>query len=350
MRALFIVGIAFQFIDLDNGHSPTEQKVNKSEQPTPYKGGNQIREKMDQDPYDVLLDEEAEHWGKEFKKMLKAGIKPDLRVPFRKFGAIASWDDSKVDFLLRGKYLRIILDVCSTRPGKYCLELCCGFGALSLEAARRGANVIGIDVSPEAIQIGTDYKAGLDERIPGELSFEIGDLNTLELPNKRYDVVFVWDGLHHIASLGHLVSEVKKTLKDDGLFLVHDHVSAPSWSAKLSLAMAGLLFLVLPTEDAFPDKIRYICKNLKHPSAKELSSPFEDVGAKRIVECIDATLEVVMLQKYLTFSHYIVARIRPNLPNRFSLIRFIIRLDTALSKILRPEYVFLIAKKRNSTS
>ena len=167
-------------------------KLTNLKQTTRLKGGNQIREKIDQGPYDVLLDEEAEYWGKEFKKMLKAGRKPDLRVPFRKSGAIASWDDSKVDFLLRGKYRRIILDICSTTPGKYCLELCCGSGALSLEAARRGANVTGIDVSPEAIQIGNEYKAGLDERIPGELSFEIGDLNTLELPNKRYDVVFVW--------------------------------------------------------------------------------------------------------------------------------------------------------------
>ena len=142
-----------------------------------------------------------------------------------------------------------------------------------------------------------------------------------------------------------MVSEVKKTLKDEGLFLVHDHVSAPSWSGKLSLVIAGLLFLVLPTNDTFPDKIRYVYKNLKRRSAEDLSSPFEDVGAKRIVECIDDTLEIITLQKYLTFSHFVVARIRPNLHNRFSLIRSIIRLDTTLSKILRPEYVFLIAKK-----
>lgn len=50
---------------------------------------------------------------------------------------------------------------CCSEPGRDVLELCCGPGKLALEAAQGGAHVTEIDISPDVIEVGKRYQAGL---------------------------------------------------------------------------------------------------------------------------------------------------------------------------------------------
>jgi SAM-dependent methyltransferase len=50
------------------------------------------------------------------------------------------------------------------------------------------------------------------------------DLNFVELPEARYDVVWSSGCLHHIVNLEHLLVQIERTLRPGGLFAVHDYV------------------------------------------------------------------------------------------------------------------------------
>jgi magnesium-protoporphyrin O-methyltransferase len=75
--------------------------------------------------------------------------------------------------------------------GARVLDAGCGTGALSVEAARRGANVVAIDLSPTLIALAR-------ERLPqnlglGVIDFHVGDM--LEVTAGRFDYVVAMDSL-----------------------------------------------------------------------------------------------------------------------------------------------------------
>lgn len=80
--------------------------------------------------------------------------------------------------------------------GMTLLDAGCGTGALAVEAARRGATVLGVDVSPELIRIAR-------ERLPSEFAdrvrFEAGDMlsDTTLGTGTRFDGIVAMDSLIH---------------------------------------------------------------------------------------------------------------------------------------------------------
>jgi magnesium-protoporphyrin O-methyltransferase len=77
--------------------------------------------------------------------------------------------------------------------GARLLDAGCGTGALSIEAARRGARVVAIDLSPTLVSVGR-------ERIPADLDssvieFKAGDM--LDPKLGRFDFVVAMDSLIH---------------------------------------------------------------------------------------------------------------------------------------------------------
>lgn len=77
--------------------------------------------------------------------------------------------------------------------GRRLLDAGCGTGALALEAARRGAEVVAIDVSPTLIGLARERTASL--RLEGSLDFQVGDM--LDEGLGRFDHVVAMDSLIH---------------------------------------------------------------------------------------------------------------------------------------------------------
>src|SRR5947207_4144255 len=142
----------------------------------------------------------------------------------------------------RMKEIRYILDMAISRPGVRILDLGCGAGWLSLELARLGAHVTGIDISPTNLAIGR-YMAETNSRnfpflyqrfagLPckledfGSVEYVYGDLNRVDFPIHEYDAVVVADSLHHITNIERLVEQVRHTLKPGGRFVGIDHAFA----------------------------------------------------------------------------------------------------------------------------
>lgn len=79
--------------------------------------------------------------------------------------------------------------------GRRLLDAGCGTGALAFEAARRGADVVAVDLSPTLIQLARER---VPERVgTGSVRFLVGDMRQLKLGN--FDHAVAMDSLIHYA-------------------------------------------------------------------------------------------------------------------------------------------------------
>ena len=98
--------------------------------------------------------------------------------------------------------------------GQRLLDAGCGTGALSVEAARRGAAVTAIDVSPRMIAIGRERQ--LDLRLAGSIDFAVGDM--LGEAFGRFDHIVAMDSLIHyreanvIAAIARLAGRAERSV------------------------------------------------------------------------------------------------------------------------------------------
>jgi len=324
-----------------------------------------LQEQGDSSSYDMMIKQEAEFWAARADNRLREGFSPDLSKPFKADTVEAIWDDSRLNFMIRGKYINKILDHCSKMPHIECLELCCGTGMLSLGASRRGAKVTGIDVSKRVIEVADKYARELG--VPLErLEYKVCDLNRATLPESRYDVVFAWDGLHHIADVDHIVGEVKRSLKDGGVFVVHDHARHDSrLEGVIRLGIAAALYLLIPIKSCLRARLKDIVRSsarLKDVykdsrpeesdspdySRQGLHSPFEDVSGEEIVRSIEASFTILESERYLSLPVSLYARIGRDPVDREWAVGLVLAVDRLLSRlhILHPEYFFVAAEKR----
>ena len=99
--------------------------------------------------------------------------------------------------------------------GMRILDAGCGTGALSVEAARRGAEVVAIDISPSLIELARERAA--EHPGSGRIDFRVGDMLDPELG--RFDHVVAMDSLIHygsddvIAALANLAARCTRSIQ-----------------------------------------------------------------------------------------------------------------------------------------
>lgn len=114
---------------------------------------------------------------------------------------------------------RGLLEWLAPKKGERILDLGCGTGQLSSEIAARGAEVVGVDRSPEMI-------AEARNKFPA-LRFEVCDARSLPFEGE-FDAVFSNAALHWIPEAEPVAAGVARTLKAGGSFVAefggHDNV------------------------------------------------------------------------------------------------------------------------------
>jgi SAM-dependent methyltransferase len=101
------------------------------------------------------------------------------------------------------------------------LDLGCGPGWSSLFLARAGWDVVGVDISERMIDIARERAA--QENVP--VTFEIADLEELDLERRNFDGAMIFDALHHCPRYDLVLQRACALLKPGGFLLVME----PSW-------------------------------------------------------------------------------------------------------------------------
>lgn len=111
------------------------------------------------------------------------------------------------------------------------LDVPCGNGRLSLDLARRGARVTGVDISPEFI---AEAKAQ-SKKTKSRPQFHVGDMRRLRWKN-AFDGAFCFGnafGYFDYANMLRFVRSAARALKPGGKFLVQTFMAAESVLPKL---------------------------------------------------------------------------------------------------------------------
>lgn len=103
------------------------------------------------------------------------------------------------------------------------LDLGCGTGFLSLELAREGHHVLGLDSDESAIRIAVrtmNSDPFASER--GRLEYGRADFSAWDGPEKSYDLVIISRTLHHLRQPGTALAKVDKLLRETGRLVCID--------------------------------------------------------------------------------------------------------------------------------
>jgi SAM-dependent methyltransferase len=144
---------------------------------------------------DARLEREREFHDRAFAEDVRASAKRFYAVT----GAMLAWYEGVLS---------------AHADGARVLEYGCGPGSRAFHLARSGAHVLGIDISPVAIEQAA--ARGRAEGLAERLEFRVMDAEQLELPDGGFDVVCGSGILHHL-SLGRAYGEIARVLKDDGI-------------------------------------------------------------------------------------------------------------------------------------
>jgi len=111
------------------------------------------------------------------------------------------------------------------KKGQRILDIGCGAGMLTIMAAGKGADVKGIDINPQMLEVAKQKagEAGLRDRI------ELCEMGAAEIDAEKadsYDVVMIGLCLSKLGDneLEYILKEVRRVLKPGGLLLIADEV------------------------------------------------------------------------------------------------------------------------------
>jgi ubiquinone/menaquinone biosynthesis C-methylase UbiE len=94
--------------------------------------------------------------------------------------------------------------------GRRFLEYGCGTGSSAFDLARKGGDVVGIDISPVAIEMAT--RKAQEEHLEGRTEFVLMNAEELAFPDASFDMICGTAILHHL-DLERSYSEIARVMK-----------------------------------------------------------------------------------------------------------------------------------------
>jgi demethylmenaquinone methyltransferase / 2-methoxy-6-polyprenyl-1,4-benzoquinol methylase len=211
------------------------------------------------------------------------------------FATIADRYDFITAFLSYGqdrRWKRRLVREAALSYGERVVDLACGTGDIALEAAARGAAVIGLDITPRMVELARAKatRARHDGLWPIP-RFLVGDMTALPFANESVHVVTTGYGLRNVPVLEDALDEIARVLRPGGRLLSLDFNRPASdvvRRAYLSYltAVGSALGWALHGD---PDTYRYIPESIRHyPGAAGVSTllrarGFEQVTVKRLL-------------------------------------------------------------------
>lgn len=162
------------------------------------------------------------------------------------------------------------------------LTLGCGAGRCERELIRKGVcrTFHGIDVSANAIVAARE--TAKEQNLP--LTYEVADLNFVELPERAFDLVVAQTCLHHILFLERVAEQVWRSLKADGYLWIHDFIGETQQQHDLRrLSIINQILAILPEKFRKNKITGRLLTEINRPEPGHLGSPFESIRSSEIV-------------------------------------------------------------------
>jgi len=208
-----------------------------------------------------------------------------------------------------------------------------------------------IDINEQSIKLGQQK----DKLENVKINFLQQDINELYLEPNVYDIVFASGSLHHMVNHEHIVEEVKKGMRPDGVFIVNEPV--PKNGNRLfdeTVKIANEVWKLIPTNY----KLDCIDKNHQKkflqqlPDMDQSVDGFECVRSEELPEILKNNFKIKYEVAGFAFARRFFNKrfgCNYNLGNETdkAIIDLILKLDELYSKTmnLKPEHVFLMLEK-----
>ena len=203
--------------------------------------------------YDQLLKKESKAFDNQTRKRINKGFVPDLQN-LKKINWFYNnpWRDPKIFDIHWGEIINKIIKESKYKNNKI-LEIGCGSGFLTLELARNGLDVTGIDISAYSISIANKYKEkNKTTKGFGELNYIC--CNFLEFFSKtKFDTIIFFRSLHHFPDINQVFKKIHKLSKKDTKLLIFEPVRENFNFNSALIAM--IIRLILPTWINYKSKI-----------------------------------------------------------------------------------------------
>ncbi len=169
---------------------------------------------------DPILGPEAVAFDRRIKERVAAGFVPDLQNAVHcEFFYKSFWRDPLFVDLYEGEVSRTYLRLLEQHCGRdlRILDVGCGAGYISLELARAGHRVLGIDISAECIDVAKNTcETTIKDDHFGSLEYSALPLSGV---SGQFDVVLFSVSLHHFPDIDGTIEAVRKLLKKGGFLL-----------------------------------------------------------------------------------------------------------------------------------
>ena len=110
----------------------------------------------------------------------------------------------------------VMYEFLKPQPGMEILDIGCGTGNLSLELARLGARVTGVDISEPMLAIAR--QKALREKL--DVKFYKADVHDLPFDDETFDAVVSLSALEFVSDLGEALKEAYRVLKHGGRLVI----------------------------------------------------------------------------------------------------------------------------------
>jgi SAM-dependent methyltransferase len=248
----------------------------------------------DRSVYDAMAARENEAWG----RILPALENSEARIE----------DLAAAAKLNANRYQSYLIGVAQEKNLRFehGLTLGCGAGGKGLERGlvREGIcrSLHGIDISEKAIAQARE--TAKEQNLP--LTYEVADLNSVELPEKTFDLVAAQTCLHHILFLERVAEQVWRSLKNDGYLWIHDFIGETQWQYDPKrLSITNRLLAILP-EKLRKNKIQNrITSEITRPEPGTLGSPFESIRSSEIIPIFQRWFAIEWKLEFSAFLHFV---------------------------------------------
>ncbi len=243
------------------------------------------------------------------------------------------------------------------------LEIGCGPGYLSLELARTGFNVTGVDISKRCIEVANDFadKDPYKNSIParGDLRYMAVDFRAGDaLRIGSFDAVVFLGALHHFPDLVSTLKRVKELLKPSGILIAHEPVRDKVTEGnaifmhllRVVLSASGGFYkdYPIPTDSSACDKeFRQVYAQMRYEteSGEKVQSPNDnESGYAEMYPVLSSMFKELKFTWRYAFFHEVIGGLRFPDEKNFAMARYLRYIDGELVKrnVLSPtEFLFV---------